>query len=163
MKKPSLCFIALVFVLGTLAFFEIKDTVTGDRQFFLVRMLYRNQGYAKKIEVKPYLLNDEQVIQSLMHPQAELQQPPQKELYLKNVNVVLRIKNHGKAVAWGTLAYSTDRINWSKMDVHLESVHSKKDAPFYEYVIPIGIAVLYDDDMPPEPIQTRWISSYAKF
>jgi hypothetical protein len=163
MKKPSLCSIALVVILGTLAFFEIKDTITGDKQFFLVRMLYSKQGYAKKIDVKPYLLNDEQVIQSLTRPQMEIQQPPRKELFLKNVNVVLRIKNQGKAAAWGTLAYSIDHINWSKIDVHLESIHSKNNAPFYEYVIPIGIAVPYDDDMLPKPIQIRWVALYVKF
>src|SRR5579885_2408450 len=97
MKKPSLCFITLVLILGALAFFEIKDTVTGNKQFFLVRMLFNKPGYAKKIEIRPYLLNDEQVIHSLTYPQTEIQQPPRKELYLRNVNVVLRIKNHGYA------------------------------------------------------------------
>ena len=163
MKKPSLCSIALVVVLGTLAFFEIKDTITGDKQVFLVRMLYSKQGYAKKIEVKPYLLNDEQVIRSLTHSQMEIKQPPRKELYLRNVNVVLRIKNHGKAAAWGTLAYSIDHINWSKIDVRLDPINSKNNVPFYEYVIPIGIAVPYDDDMPPKPIQFKWVALYAKY
>ncbi len=163
MKKPSLCFIALVAILGTLVFFEIKDTITGDKRFFLVNMLYSKQEYAKKIEVKPYLLNDEQVIQSLTQPQMEIHQPPRKELFLKNVNVVLRIKNHGYAPAWGTLAYSIDHINWLKIDVRLDPINSKNNVPFYEYVIPVGIAVPYDDDMPPKPIQFKWVALYAKY
>lgn len=78
MKKPSLSFIILAIVLGALAFYEVKDTITGDKQFFLVRMMFWNPGYAKKIEIKPYLLTDEQVIQSLSHPEIELQQPTNK-------------------------------------------------------------------------------------
>jgi hypothetical protein len=149
-------------ILGTIVFFEIKDTITGDKRFFLVRMFYSKPGYAKKIEIKPYLLNDEQVLESLMHPQTELQQPPQKELFLKNVNVVLRIKNQGEAIAWGTLAYKVGHINWLKIDVKLPSINSKNNLLFYEYVIPIGIAVPYDDDEIPEPIKLKWIALYAK-
>ncbi|MEK7339872.1 MAG: hypothetical protein WBD50_07460 [Candidatus Rhabdochlamydia sp.] len=162
MKKPSLCSIVLLITLGFLAFSEIKDTVTGDKVFFLVRMFCRRPGYAKKIEIKPYLLNDEQVLQSLTHPQIELQQPPRKELFLKNVNVVLRIKNHGQATVWGTLAYKVGHFNWLKIDVDLDRVNSKNKAPFFEYVIPIGIAVPYDDDLPPKPIKIKWIALYAK-
>lgn len=163
MKKPSRCAVALIITLGALAFFEIKDTVTGDNYFFLVRMLYSNPGYAKKIEIRPYLLNDEQVIQSLTHPQVEIQQPPQKELFLKNVNVVLRIKNHGSAQAFGTLAYSVHEGYWSKIDVTMSPITSRNNVPFYEYVIPIGIAVPFNDDAPPKPIQFRWIALYAQF
>ena len=163
MKKPSLCSIALVVILSILTLLEIKDTIAGDKQFFLIRMLYSKQGHAKKIEVKSYLLNDEQVIQSLTHPQMEIQQPPRKELFLKNVNVVLRIKNHGYAPVWGTLAYSIDHINWSKIDVTLDPVNSKNNVPFYEYVIPIGLAVPYDDDIPPKSIQFKWIALYVKY
>ena len=162
MKKPSLCSVVLLITLGTLVFFEIKDTVTGDKSIFLVRMFYSKKGYAKNIEIKPYLLNDEQVLQSLKHPQIELQQPPQKELFLKNVNVVLRITNYGQAVAWGTLAYKVDHSIWLKIDVDMNPINSKNKTPFCEYVIPIGIAVPYDDDLPPKPIKLKWIALYAK-
>jgi hypothetical protein len=161
MKRPSLCSIILLITLGTLVFFEIRDALTGDKLLFLVRMLYSKPGYAKNIEIKPYLLNDEQVLESLKHPQTELQQPPQKELFLKNVNVVLRIKNHGHAPAWGTLAYSIDHINWSKIDVSLDSIKSKNKVLFYEYVIPIDITIL--DDVLQKPIKLKWISLYAKY
>ncbi|MEK7339871.1 MAG: hypothetical protein WBD50_07465 [Candidatus Rhabdochlamydia sp.] len=162
MKKPSLCSIVLLIILGFLAFSEIKDAITGDKLIFFVRMLYRKPRYAKKIEIKSYLLNDEQVLQSLTHPQIELQQPPQKELFLKNVNVVLRIKNHGYAPVWGTLAYSINHT-WSKIDVSLSPINSKNNVPFYEYVIPIGIAVPYNDDLPPKPIKFKWVALYVKY
>jgi hypothetical protein len=163
MKRRSLCSIVLLITLGTLIFFEIKNTATGDKLFFLMRMLYRKPGYIKKIEIKPYLLNDEQVLESLKHPQTELQQPLQKELFLKNVNVVLRIKNQGGAVVWGTLAYSIDHINWLKIDIDLNPINSKNKKPFCEYVIPIGVAVPYNDALPPKPIKVKWISLYAKY
>ncbi len=162
MKKPSLSFIILAIVLGALAFYEVKDTITGDKQFFLVRMMFWNPGYAKKIEIKPYLLTDEQVIQSLSHPEIELQQPTNKELSHHTVNVALRIKNDGGALAWGTLAYSIDNINWWKMDIILDPINSRNNVPFREFVTPIGRVVFYDDDELPEPIQVKWIALYTK-
>ena len=76
MKKPFFCVIALAIILGALAFLEIKDTITGDESIFFVRWFYSNRGYAKKIEVKPYLLNDKQVLQLLTYPENDILQPP---------------------------------------------------------------------------------------
>jgi hypothetical protein len=163
MKKPSRCCIALMIVLGMLAFFEIRDTVVGNKIFFLVRMMFRNPGYAKKIEIKTYLLTDEQVLESLQHPELEIQQPTQKELFLKNVNIVLRIKNHGHAPAWGTLAYTFNNVYWSKIDIRLDHTTGKENHPFCEYVIPMGIQIPFDNDELPRPIQVKWISLYAKY
>lgn len=167
MKKPSRCAIALVIILGVFFFFEVKDTITGKKEIFIARwiswLFYSNSGYAKKIEVKPYLLNDEQVIQLLMHPEREIQQPPQKDLFLKNVNMVLRISNHGSIGPWGTLAYSIDGgTYWFKIDIReIPPSNSKKQV--YDYVIPLGVVVLFNNNELPEKIQCKWFSLYTKF
>lgn len=163
MKKPSFCTALLIIFLGLWAFFEIKDTIKGDKQFFLVRWMFSNRGYAENIEIKPYLLNDEQAARLLAHPDEEIQQPPQKELYLKNVNVVLRIQNRGRTMPWGTLAYSTDHANWWKMDVAVPPMNAKNGKPFYDFIIPVGVVVLHDNNDPPKPVLVRWISLYTKF
>ena len=168
MKNLSRCAIALGLVLTALLFFEIKDTITGKKDIFIARwvswLLYSNSGYAKKIEVKPYLLNDEEVIQLLMHPEQEIQQPPQKDLFLKNVNMVLRISNQGGAVADGTLAYRIyEDGHWFKLDVVISPSDRKNSKQVYDYVIPLGVAVFFENDKPPGYIQYKWLSLYTKF
>ena len=167
MKNLSRCAIILGLVLATLLFFEIKDTLTGKKDLFIARwiswLFYSNSGYAKKIEVKPYLLNDEQAAQLLLRPEQEIQQPPQRDLYLKNVNLVLRISNQGGTGPWGTLAYSIDGgAHWFKIDIkEIPPSNSKKQT--YDYVIPLGTVVLLNNNERPENIRWKWLSLYTKF
>jgi hypothetical protein len=161
MKKPSFCIIALTIVLGILAFSEIKDTITGDKSIFFVRWFYSNRGYAKKIEVKPHLLNDEQLLQMLTHPENDIRQPLQKDLYLKNANVILRLKNHGGASAWGTLAWRIGDHEWSKIDIGLPPSYAKQAKRFNDFIIPVDIVVGIDNKNPPKEIQTKWDSLYT--
>jgi hypothetical protein len=161
MKKPSFCAIALATIIGILAFSEIKDTITGDKSIFIVRWLYRSPAYAKNIEVQAYLLNDNQVLELLSHPEKDIVQPPQKDLYLKNVNVVLRIKNHGSATAWGTLAWRLGDQGWSKFDIgDFPPVHAKNAKRLNDYIIPVGVVVPFNNDLPPEEIGIKWDSLY---
>jgi|GEM_PF-4530063 hypothetical protein len=163
MKKPSFSTIALVTILGILAFVEIKDTVVGDKSIFLVRWIYSSRGYAKKIEIKPYLLNDEQTLALLAHPENTIEQPPQKDLYLKNVNIVLRLKNHGGASAWGTLAWRIGDQQWSKIDVTLPPAYAKDAKRFDDFIIPVGVVVLLNNENPPQKIETKWVSLYTYY
>jgi len=165
MKRPSLSFIILMLIVSAFVFFEIRDTLNGDKQVFIARILFNSPGAAKWIDVKAYLLNDEQVLEAFKDPSKELKQPTHKELYYKNVNVVLRVKSQaeGGVRAWGTLAYSVDHVNWKKIDVKVEPTSSKDRMPFYQYVIPTGIAVPYDDDIQQEPILIKWVALYSNF
>ena len=162
MKIPSLCCMLLVITLAILAFFEIRDTVNGDRMNFLARMYYSSPQYAKMIEIKAYLLNNEQLDQLLTHPNMEIQQPKKGKFSDIDQNVVLRIKNHGNATAWGTLAYSVNSDFWWKIDVVLPSNDSTNGKAYYEYVIPTAISISYSDNELPEPILVKWISLYTK-
>ncbi len=168
MKKPSRCAIALGFVLSMILFFEVRDTITGKKDVFIARwtswIFYKNSGYAKNIDVKAYLLNDEQAAQLLMHPDREIQQPPQKDLFLKNVNVVLRISNQGEVAAWGTLAYCLyEDGHWFQLEVDVPSSKSEMNKQVYDYVIPVGIVVPFNNDKPPRQVQYKWLSLYTKF
>ena len=167
MKKPSWCVIVLGLVLTVFLSFEIKNTIIRKQEPFFVQwiiwLLFSDPGYAKKIDVTPYLLNDEQAAQLLMYPEQEIQQPPQKDLYLRNVNLVLRISNHGRTGPWGTLAYSIDEgAHWFKIDIKdIPPSNSKKQ--LYNYVIPIGIVVFFNNNELPENIQWKWLSLYTKY
>jgi len=162
MKRPSLSLVALIILLGALIFSEVKNTVTGDKQFFILSLLFRDPNYAEKIVIKPYLLTDKQTIYWLSHPEEEIQQPRNRELFLKNLNVVLRIRNDGDAVAWGTLAYSLDNTNWWKIDLRVAPIRPEDTTSFHEFVIPMGRVGFYKNDELPEAIQFRWIALYSK-
>ena len=145
-----------------MVFFEIKDTITGDKSMFLVRWIYSDRGYAKKIEVKAYLLNDQQVLEMLTHPENDVVQPPQKDLHLKNANVVLRLKNHGGGSAWGTFAWRIGNDQqWAKIDIELPPSYVKHAKRFSDFIIPVDIVVLFNNEDPPKEIQTKWDSLYA--
>ena len=165
MKRPSLSFIILMLIVSAFVFFEIRDTLNGDKQVFIARILFNSPGAAKWIDVKAYLLNDEQVLEAFKDPSKELKQPTNRELYSKNVSVLIRIKNQADEgeVAWGTLAYSIDHVNWHKIDVIMPPKKSKNDVPFYQYVIPSGSGVFYSDDVPHEPVLIKWVALYSNF
>jgi hypothetical protein len=167
MKRFSRVSIILGFVLAAVFFFEVKDAAVGKKDFFLNRWvswaLYGNFEYRKEIEIKPYLLNDEQVIQMLTHPQQEIIQPPQKDLYLKNVNLVLRASNHGDSVAWGVLGYRVfENGDWIRLEVDIPSSQREVNKQVYDYVIPVGVVVPFNNNNLPEHIQYKWFSLYTK-
>ena len=159
MKKFTWCKIALLSLIGLAMFFEIYDTMTNKKVFFLERWLFSNRGYAKKMEIRTYLLTDEQVALVLSHPNEDITQPSQKNLYNKNINLLLRIKNHKGAAAWGSLAWKTGYHSWQILQVGGLSGYDKK---FADFVIPIGIQPVLNSDEPPEEVRVKWLSLYTK-
>jgi len=110
----------------------------------------------------PYLLTDDQVAQMLAHSEDDVQQPLQKDLYLKNVNVVLRIRDHGETVSWGTLAWrKNDQEIWSRVELDIPPSGTKHARKYNDLIIPVGVVVISDNDLLPEPIQTKWVSLYV--
>lgn len=167
MKKISRCAVALAFVLGTFLFFEIKDTITGKKEIIISRffswLFFSDPGYAKEMVVKQYLLDDEQVIQKLLHPEQEVQQPRNRDLYFKNVNMVLQISNQGDAAVWGTIAYRINECgNWQKLEIDIPSRKNEIKKQSFDFVIPVGVVVGFKDDKFPDDICYKWISLYTK-
>ncbi|NNM43941.1 MAG: hypothetical protein HKM07_06325 [Chlamydiae bacterium] len=159
MKKSSWCKIALLSLIGLAVFLEIYDTMTDRKAFFLERWLFSNRGYAKEMEIKTYLLTDEQLAWSLSHQDEEIKQPSQKDLYNRNVNLLLRIKNHRGASAWGSLAWKTKYQGWQMLQVGGLSCYDKK---FADFVVPIGIQKVANSDELPEEVRVKWLSLYTK-
>ncbi len=159
MKKFSWCRIVLISLIGLAVFFEIYDTIRGKKVLFLERWLFSNRGYAKEMEIKTYLLTDEELAWFLSHQDEEIKQPSQKDLYNKNINLLLRIKNHKGAAAWGSLAWKTGYHSWQILQVGGLSGYDKK---FADFVIPIGIQPVLNSDEPPEEVRVKWLSLYTK-
>jgi hypothetical protein len=100
--------------------------MTWNNPLFLERWFFSDIGHANKIKILTYLLTDEQVCTMLSHPNEEILQPNSKELCMKELNVVLRIKNTTGEIAWGTLSWRMPDRYWSKVDVKEMGVGGSK-------------------------------------
>ncbi len=149
----------LLTLFAWMLFWEVKETITGERAFFLVRWLYSDKGHAKNIEVLTYLLTDEQVAYMLTHPNEEVQQPSNRELRFKDVNAVFRIRNLTGGVAWGTLSWGIDSIRGGKLEI--SEIPLPMHKRYANTIIPIGIIVHERNDSPPDPITYKWDELYV--
>ncbi len=140
-------------------FWEIKGTISGERAPFLHRWMYSKKSYAKNIEVLTYTLTDEQVSYMFTHPLEEIQQPSQKDLFLKNVYAVLRIRNLYNRVAEGRLSWSISGSGWSAVDVNNIPIHSNA-RKYGDIIISLGVRITDTNDTPPEPIIVKWDELY---
>ncbi|NNM43942.1 MAG: hypothetical protein HKM07_06330 [Chlamydiae bacterium] len=159
MKKFSLCQIALISIIGLAAFFEIKDTMNGKKIFFLEKWIFSNRGYAKQIEIKTYILTDEQVVWLLNHPDEEVEQPLQKDLHRKNVNAVIRMKNRGKEQFWGLFTWETPNLRSHLVGIDNNASYKDK---FMNFVFPMGRRIYVDYDESPEEITVAWVTLCTK-
>ena len=156
-KSWKILFLAL---LAWMLFWEIKETITGDRNFFLNKWIYSDKGYTENIEVLTYLLTDEQIIYMLSHPDEEVKQPNKKDLYLKNVSAVFRIRNIYNGVAEGRLLWTMPGWGWSAVDVIQVQVPRKKKK-YGDVIIALGVQITDRDETPPDPITVKWGELYV--
>ena len=150
----------LLTLLAWTLFWEVKETLTGERQIFLVRWLYSDKGHAKKIEVLAYLLTNEQVSFMFAHPNEIVQQLSQKELSSKNVNVVLRMRNVTDGAAWGRLLWTMEGKGWNAVDVNFIPT-PRQSEKYADIIIPLGKIPFGRTDSPPESISIKWDDLYV--
>ena len=150
----------LLTLLAWTLFWEIKETLTGERMLFVYRWLYSDKSHAKNIEILTYLLTDDQVSYMFSHPNEPVKQLSSKELSMKNVNAVLRIRNLTDGIAYGKLAWSLDKRGWSTIDIS-EIPGPRESMKYSNVVIPLGIVIATrGNTLPPELITTRWDKLY---
>lgn len=151
----------LLTLLAWMLFWEIKETITGERMLFLYRWIYSNMSHAKNIEVLTYLLTDEQVSYMLAHPDEEVTQPSTKELSGKYVNVVIRLRNKTGGIAYGKLAWKMYGIHWNEVDVGDIPVPGEKEK-YGDVIISMGVVIIErGDDSAPDPIKVKWEKLYV--
>jgi len=96
-----------------------------------------------------YLISDEQASHIKNHPDEEPVRLPAKDLYMKNVNVVIRIKNEGEIYTKGPLFWRIDEGEVHK--IHIEEIspkNSKEGVSSRTYIIPFGIQDFSQSDKP---------------
>jgi hypothetical protein len=64
-KWPSLTTTLLTLMVGSIAFYEIRDTFNGYKKNFFIRWFWNHLEFAQALEVKTYLLTDDQVKEML--------------------------------------------------------------------------------------------------
>ena len=75
----------------------------ADDLDLLSRAYLSNKKYAKNVEVKAYLVTRDQVARLFSEENREITQKINKELYGKEVFLLVRVKNHGESMSFGLL------------------------------------------------------------
>ena len=150
----------LLTLFAWMLFWEVKETISGERSFFVIRWLYSDKNYTQNIEVLSYILTDDQVSYMLAHPNEEIQQPTNRMLDDHFVNVVLRVRNRGLGVTWGALSWNMYGGNWNIIDV-VDIPRSIDSQKYGNIIIPIGKNIPLQDDELPKPINIKWNEFYV--
>ena len=123
------------------------------------KLLFSNKGYAKQIEVKTYILTQEQVAKLFKEPDKAQMQLTVDELHsIKNIYFIIRIKNLGKSHAWGILSCKVPGI-YAPLKISIPTINKS----FCDYVICIsGFFVSYNESSPYPIISYEWSELYTK-
>ncbi len=111
------------------------------------------------MEIKTYTLTDEQVVWLLNHPDEEIEQLQKNDLYNKNVNAVIRMKNRGGKEVWGLFTWET--CSRRSRVVGIDNITSYKEK-FVNFIFPLGQALYFPDGNFPEEIRVTWITLCTK-
>lgn len=116
--------------------------------FFGYRVTHRDLLMA--FVYRPLLLTDEQVSYMRMHPNTTPVSLTGKELYMKNVNLVVRIKNEGEIYTGGPLYLRIEGTNkWHEVEVdEIVPKGSRTGESSRDYIIPIGVQNFSQSDKP---------------
>ena len=126
------------------------------------KLLFSNKGYAKQIEVKTYILTQEQVAQLFKEPNKMPIQLTVDELNkisneTKNRYIVIRVKNLGNLHAWGVLSCKTGLRN--PIMIGIPSIKNT----YSDYVICIsGIFITSSEQNIYPATEYEWPELYTK-
>ena len=116
--------------------------------FFGYRLMHRDLLMA--FVYRPLLLTDEQVNYMRVHPNETPVHLTGKELYMKNVNLVVQIKNEGEVYTGGPLYLKIEGTDkWHEVEVdEIVPKGSKTGESSRNYIIPIGVQNFSQSDKP---------------
>jgi len=139
-----------------LAIFIVPFTLKAD---VVKKMLFSNKGYAKQIEVKTYVLTQEQVVDLFKNQDKMPELLTVKELNkINKLYLVARIKNLGEMHAWGILNCKIPNVG---IPIKMSFINiTKYDC---DCMICLGSPALYQEnnDLPPD-ISYEWSELYTK-
>ena len=161
LKRPP-CWAILLLVLVTLGALRYRDETLGYKPSFTEFIFWRPFA-AKNVEVKAYLLNEEQ-LKALAADPTSIAQGTQDTLYQKNLFLVMRIKCSTGCACWSTLLYHLPgKRGWFPIEVSPTSAMDfRQNRAFDYYVIPVGRLDVVNKPIPLPPIKTRWKAFYMK-
>ena len=121
-------------------------------------ILFSDKKYAKHIEVKAFILTQEQACKALCEPEQDPIQLDKKALSGKTKYLFLMVKNLGKKHAWGTLACRVPGYH-VPIKVPIFDINSQK---YNLYLIHLGLLgfVSKEGDFP--EISIEWDRLYTK-
>ena len=115
-------------------------------------------GYAKHVEVLCYLVTRDQLAKLFANENTKVIQKSNKELYHKNLFLLVRCRNRGKYVAFGTLNCYLFNC---KMPIPIEITRMPAIKPeYHDYVIYIGSSIVFSNDELPL-IKYEWDCLYT--
>ncbi|NGX48673.1 MAG: hypothetical protein K940chlam5_00263 [Candidatus Anoxychlamydiales bacterium] len=159
MEKHKKCIVIFLIIIALLYLgVDITKAVKGESPIFFQRWRQIDMGYTKKMEIKSYLLTDDGAAYLLQNPQKEISQPMQSELYKKNINVVLRVKNLKRKIAWGTISY---KIGEKRLFVDVINIEGESDK-FNNFVISVGNIITSDEDKKPKSLDAKFKTLYTR-
>jgi hypothetical protein len=126
---------------------------------FVDRILLSDKAYAKEIEVKAYIITQEQACAALCDPPQQPIQLDNKALYGKKTYLFLQVRNAGKKHAWGTLACKVPRYH-VPIKVPIFDIDNPKN--YNSYLLHLGVIVLTDSKPDTPKISVEWDELYTK-
>ncbi len=126
---------------------------------FVDWVLFSDKAYAKEIEVKAYIITQEQACAALCDPPQQPIQLDNPTLYGKKTYLFLQVRNTGKKHAWGTLACSVPRYH-VPIKVPIFDINNPKN--YNTYLFHLGVIVLTDSKPDVPKISIEWDELYTK-
>jgi len=120
--------------------------------------MFSNPGYAKRIEVQCYLVTREQLAKVFINENEIVVQKTNKDLYHQDLFLLIRCRNRGEYVAFGTLNCFPPNYG-SPISIEITRMWAKQ-SDFYDYAIYLGSAVIFSNNELPK-IEFEWDCLYT--
>lgn len=153
--KPWLIITLIVVAIATII--VLKTDIANK---IVMKVLFSNKSYAKNIEVKTYVLTQDQVVDLFKYPEKAPEQIPAEKLNkigLKSYFVV-RVRNLGTLHAWGTLSCKVRCIH-KPFKIPIISIEKQ----FCDNIIcVIGVFIAETKSGPYPEMSYKWSELYTK-
>lgn len=122
------------------------------------RLYLSDKSYAKHIEIQAFLATRDQVVQLFCNEKTEILQKNNRELYGKELFLLLRVKNNGDYMSRGLLNCTIpNRGTPITMDIEMMPGHMKS---FHDSALYLGDGLVPNDIQTPL-ISLKWKSLYT--
>lgn len=126
---------------------------------FIERVLFSDKSYAKEIEVKAYIITQEQACAALCDPPQQPTQLEKKDLVGKKKYLFLQVRNTGKKHAWGTLACKVPSFH-APIKVDIGGLDNPKN--YNIYLLHLGSLGFLPSETGIPKISVEWDELYTK-